>query len=548
MSFGSGAMTNSIDEIGNADTIFVIGSNTTENHPVIALEVKKAVRKNGAKLIVADPRRIELAEYADVWLAHKPGTDVALINGMINAIIAGGWANEAFVAERTEGYDVLAESVKAYTPEAVEAITGVKAADIVEAARLFATSGSGSILYSMGITQHTTGTNNVLALANLSMITGQIGKPSSGVNPLRGQNNVQGACDMGGLPNVFTGYQRVDDEAARGKFEKAWGATLSGRPGLTLMEMMNAIGEGRIKALFIMGENPLLTDPDGAKVRRELSHLDLLVVQDIFLTETAELAQIVLPGASFAEKDGTFTNTERRVQRVRSAVNPPGEARPDWRILCDLASRLGFPMAYKSPEEIMAEIASVTPSYGGITYGRIARLGLQWPCPTAEHPGTPYLHKGQFTRGKGKFHATPYMPAPELPDEEYPFCLTTGRMLYHYHAVMSRKSKPLSEIAPAPIIEVSRADAKKIGFNGEGAWVVVESRRGRIEAQARAVDYLQDGVVFMTFHYKEAAINLLTLDALDPVSKIPGYKVCAVKIRKAGERREGAPAPAAASE
>ncbi len=548
MSFGSGAMTNSIDEIGNADTIFVIGSNTTENHPVIGLEVKKAVRKRGAKLIVADPRRIELVDYAHLWLEHKPGTDVALVNGMINAIIAGGWANEAFVAERTEGYDVLAESVKPYTPEAVEAITGVKAADIVEAARLFATSGTASILYSMGITQHTTGTNNVLALANLSMITGQIGKPSSGVNPLRGQNNVQGACDMGGLPNVFTGYQRVDDEAARGKFEGAWGAALSPRPGLTLMEMMSAIGEGRIKALFIMGENPLLTDPDGAKVRRELQHLDLLVVQDIFLTETAEIAHIVLPGASFAEKDGTFTNTERRVQRVRSAVSPPGEARPDWQVLCDLSARLGLPMAYKSPEEIMAEIAAVTPSYGGITYGRIDRSGLQWPCPTADHPGTPYLHKGQFTRGKGKFHVTPYVPAPELPDEEYPFCLTTGRILYHYHAVLSRKSKPLSDMAPEPIIEVSREDAKKIGFNGEGARVVVESRRGRIEAQARVVDHLQEGLVFMTFHYKEAAINLLTLGALDPVAKIPGYKVCAVKITKAADRREEAPMPLAASE
>ncbi len=481
---------------------------------------------------MADPRRIDLVDYAHLWLAQKPGTDVALINGMLNAIIENGWTNEKFVVERTEGYDVLAESVKAYTPEAVEAITGVKAADMVEAARLFATSGSGSILYSMGITQHTTGTNNVLALANLSMITGQIGKPSSGVNPLRGQNNVQGACDMGGLPNVFTAYQKVDDEAARTKFEKAWGATLSGRPGLTLMEMMNAIGEGRIKALFIMGENPLLTDPDGAKVRRELGHLDLLVVQDIFMTETAEVAHVVLPGVSFAEKDGTFTNTERRVQRVRAAIKPIGEARPDWQILCDLSARLGLPMSYKSPEEIMAEIASVTPSYGGITYGRLDKGGLQWPCPAADHPGTTYLHKGQFTRGKGKFHVTPYVPAPELPDEEYPLCLTTGRMLYHYHAVMSRKSKPLSQMAPEPIIEVSREDAKKIGFNGEGARVIVESRRGSVVVQARAVDHLQQGLVFMNFHFREAATNLLTLDALDPVSKIPGYKVCAVRIRK----------------
>ena len=537
MAFGSGAMTNSISEIANAETIFVIGSNTTENHPVIALEIKKAVRKNGAKLIVADPRRIDLVDYAHLWLAQKPGTDVALVNGMINAILAGDLVNKEFVAERTEGFAALAESVKEFTPQIAEAVTGVKAADIAEAARLFAKSPNASIVYSMGITQHTSGTNNVLALANLSMVTGQIGKPASGVNPLRGQNNVQGACDMGGLPNVFTGYQRVDDEAARAKFEKAWGRPLPARPGLTLMEMMEAIGEGRIKALFILGENPLLTDPDSAKVRRELSHLDLLVVQDIFLTETAELAHVVLPGVSFAEKDGTFTNTERRVQRVRAAIKAVGEARPDWQILVDLASRLGLAMAYRSPQAIMAEIASLTPSYGGITYDRLSEGGIQWPCPSVDHPGTPYLHKGQFVRGKGKFHVTPYVPAPELPDEEYPLFLTTGRILYHYHGVLSRKSKPLSEMAPEPIIDVSREDARKIGFNGEGARVVVESRRGSIEARARAVDNLQEGLVFMTFHFKEAAANLLTLDSLDPVSKIPGYKVCAVRIRKATEQK-----------
>jgi formate dehydrogenase alpha subunit len=532
MAFGSGAMTNSIGEIGNADSIFVIGSNTTENHPVIALEVKKAVRKHGARLIVADPRRIDLVDYAGLWLRQRPGTDVALVNGMINAIIVNGWANTAFIEERTEGFEALAESVKAFTPEKVEEITGVKAADLVEAARIYAQSPASSILYSMGITQHTSGTNNVLALANLSMVAGQIGKPSSGINPLRGQNNVQGACDMGGLPNVYTGYQRVDDEGVRAKFEKGWGKTLSPRPGLTLMEMMEAIGEGRIKALFILGENPLLTDPDAGKVRRELARLDLLVVEDIFLTETAELAHVVLAGGSFAEKDGTFTNTERSVQRVRAAIRPVGNSRPDWQILGDLAGRLGYPMNYGSPEEIMTEIASLTPSYGGIRYNRLDGRGFQWPCPSADHPGTPYLHNGRFTRGKGKFHLTPYVPAPELPDAEYPFLLTTGRMLYHYHGVLSRRSKPLSEIAPAPTLDMSREDAKRLGFNGEGATVSVESRRGRIEARARAVDYLQEGMVFMTFHFKEAAVNLLTLDTLDPVAKIPGYKVCAVKIRK----------------
>jgi predicted molibdopterin-dependent oxidoreductase YjgC len=296
--------------------------------------------------------------------------------------------------------------------------------------------------------------------------------------------------------------------------------------------MMGAIGEGRIKALFILGENPLLTDPDAARVREELSHLDLLVVQDIFLTETAELAHIVLPGVSFAEKDGTFTNTERRVQRVRAAIKPLGASRPDWQILCDLASRLGYPMSYDSPGEIMDEVASLTPSYGGIRYGRLDGPGLQWPCPDADHPGTPYLHKERFVRGRGKFHVTPYVPPPELPDEEYPFLLTTGRMLYHYHGVLSRKSAGLSGMAPAAAIDMSRADAQRLGFNGEGAMVSVESRRGRIEVRARAVDYLQDGLVFMTFHFKEAAVNNLTLGALDPVAKIPGYKVCAVRIRK----------------
>ena len=421
MAFGSGAMTNPIGEIRNADCIFVIGSNTSENHPVIALQVKAAVRQKKARLIVADPRRIDLVDYADLWLQQKPGTDVALINGMLNVILSQGWFNKAFVDERTEGFEALADSVKDYTPEAVEKITGVPSGDLVEAARLYAQSPNSSILYAMGITQHTTGTNNVLALANLAMATGQVGKPSSGVNPLRGQSNVQGACDMGGLPNVYTGYQRVDDPAVQQKFEKAWGVSLPPRPGLTLMEMMKGVAEGKVKALFILGENPFLSDPNMNQVKEELKHLDLLVVQDIFLTETAELAHVVLPGVSFAEKDGTFTNTERRVQRVRKAIDPIGNSRPDWQILCDLSSRLGYPLEYSSPKEIMDEIASVTPSYGGMQYARLEGVGLQWPCPTQDHPGTLLLHKDKFSRGKGKFHVTPYAPAPELPDAEISF-------------------------------------------------------------------------------------------------------------------------------
>ena len=533
MAFGSGAMTNSIAEIGDADCIFVIGSNTTENHPVIALEVKKAARQKGAKVIVADPRRIDLVDYTELHLQQKPGTDVALINGMIHAIITNGWLNKAFIDERTEGFEALAESVKEYTPEAVETITGIPGADIVEAAKIYAQANGGTILYAMGITQHTTGTSNVLALANLAMVAGQIGKPSSGVNPLRGQNNVQGACDVGGLPNVYTGYQRVDDQSVQEKFEKAWKVPLSAKPGLTLTEMMKAIGEGKIKALFILGENPLLTDPNGNKIREELKHLEFLAVQDIFMTETAELAKVVLPGVSFAEKDGTFTNTERRVQRVRRAVSPVGNARPDWQIICDLSTRLGYPMEYATTADIMAEIASVTPSYGGITYDRIEHMGLQWPCPNSDHPGTEYLHRDRFTRGRGMFHVTPYVPSPELPDEEYPFVLTTGRVLYHYHAILSRKSKGLMEIYPEGMLEMNPADAARLGVQEGDGLVQVSSRRGKVTVKAKATDHLPPGIVFMTFHFKEAAANLLTIDALDPVAKIPGYKVCAVKVEKA---------------
>jgi len=532
MAFGSGAMTNSIGEIRNADCILVIGSNTTENHPVIALQVKAAVRQRGAKLIVADPRRIELADLAHLWICHRPGTDVALINGLIQTILAHGWENRTFIRERTEGFEALADSVREYTPAAVEKITGVPAAHLVEAARLYATSPNSTILYAMGITQHVTGTNNVLALANLSMVAGQIGKPFSGVNPLRGQNNVQGACDMGGLPNVYPGYQRVDNEGVRRKFEEAWDVSLSPKPGLTLMEMMKGIAEGKIKALYVMGENPILTDPNASQVKEEIKRLELLVTQDIFLSETGELAQVILPGVSFVEKDGTFTNSERRVQRVRRALEPIGNARPDWKIICDLSARLGYPLDYSSPQEIMDEIASVTPSYGGIRYGRIETQGLQWPCPDVNHPGTPYLHQDTFVRGKGKFHVTPYAPAPELPDADYPFLLTTGRVLYHYHTVLSRKSPGLSKIYPEGTIEINPDDARRLGIAPDNGLVEVASRRGKVNVKAKTSDRLPPGVVFMTFHFKEAAVNLLTLDALDPVAKIPGYKVCAVRIQK----------------
>jgi formate dehydrogenase alpha subunit len=528
-SFGSGAMTNSIAEIENADVIFVIGSNTTENHPVLSLYVKRAVRERGAKLIVADPRRIPLTEFAHMHLRHGCGTDTALLNGLMHVIVREELHDQVFIEERTEGFDELEQALARYTPEFVSGVTGVSRDDLVEAARLYAAAEKATILYAMGITQHTTGTDNVLAVANLAMLTGQIGRESTGVNPLRGQNNVQGACDMGGLPNVYPGYQRVDDAAARERFEQAWGVCLSDKPGLTLVEMMHAAGEGKIRAMYFMGENPLLTDPDANHIREALENLDFLVVQDIFLTETAELADVVLPAASFAEKDGTVTNTERRVQRMHQAIEPVGEARPDWRVLCDLATRMGYETVYDSPSQILEEIASLTPSYGGIAYDRLEGDGLQWPCPDRSHAGTPYLHAGRFARGRGKFHVVEYIEPAEAVDEAYPLVLTTGRVLYHYHTVISRKAPGLNALYPEEMVEIHPADAEHLGIEA-GALVRVASRRGSVVAKAEVVDRPPEGTVFMTFHFAESAANLLTNAALDPVAKIPEYKVCAVKV------------------
>ena len=531
-SFGSGAMTNSISELADADCIFVIGSNTTEAHPVIALRLKEAVHR-GAKLIVADPRRIDLVRLSELYLRHRSGTDVALINGMMNAIITEGLANTAFIDSFTEGYAGLKESVMAMTPEVAAGITGVPADDIRAAARLYAKAGKASIVYSMGITQHSTGTDNVMSLANLAMLAGQIGRPSTGVNPLRGQNNVQGACDMGALPNVLPGYQPVGDETARNKFGEAWGVKLDGTPGLTVVEILHAAQEGKIRGLYVVGENIALSDPNINRACLALKSVEFLVVQDLFLSETAEFAHVVLPAASFAEKDGTFTNTERRVQRVRKAVEPPGQAREDFWIIAEIAGRMGLKMSYRNPAEIMEEVARLTPIYGGIDYLRIEGRGLQWPCRDAAHPGTVYLHQGgAFTRGKGRFIITPYQDAAELPDREYPYLLTTGRYLEHFHTgTMTRKSPGLEELAPPVPFEINIDDAEKDGIKN-GDKVVLESRRGKLTAWAMVSDRSPKGTIFMAFHYKEAAANLLTNDALDPVAKIPEYKVCAVRIVK----------------
>jgi formate dehydrogenase alpha subunit len=526
-------MTNSIDEFEQADVIFVIGSNTTECHPIIGAAIKRAVLSGKTTLIVADPRTIELTEFAQVHMQQKGGTDVALINAMMHVILAEGLEDAEFIHERAEGIEDLRQAVEPYTPEMAAKITGVPAEKIVESARAYAKAAAASIVYSMGITQHTTGTDNVLSLANLAMLTGHIGRPGTGVNPLRGQNNVQGACDLGALPNVYPGYQKVDDPASREKFEKGWGATLSPDVGLTVVEMLNAAAEGDLKALYVMGENPMLSDPDTNHVEEGLRNLAFLVVQDIFLSETAELADVVLPAASFAEKDGTFTNTERRVQRVRKALEAPGRARPDWHILCDLARRMGYPMAYDHPSDIQDEIASLTPSYGGIAYDRLEAGGLQWPCPDRDHPGTPYLHKGTFARGLGKFHAVEFLPPKELPDEAYPFVLSTGRILQHFHTgTMSRRSDVLDKLVSVGAIEIHPDDAARLGI-ADSDTVRVASRRGEIELPARVTERVAPGTTFLAFHYREAPANRLTIAALDPVAKIPELKVCAVRIEPA---------------
>lgn len=536
-SFGSGAMTNPIADFEKAGAILVTGSNPTEMHPVIGSCIKRAVQQKGTKLIVVDPRRIDLVPFSHIWLRQKPGTDAAWINGLMHVILRDGLQDAAFIAERTEGFDAVKEIVSTYTPERVEKIAGIPARDLEEAARVYGEAKSASIAYAMGITQHTSGTDNVKALANLAMLCGNLGIPGAGVNPLRGQNNVQGACDMGALPNVYSGYQAVSDENLRTKMAQDWGVdNLPGTPGLTMMEMMDGSLDGRIQGLFIMGENPMLSDPDLHHVEKALRQVEFLVVQDIFMTETAQLADVVLPAACFAEKDGTFTNTERRVQRVRQAVSPPGQARSDREIICDISSKIGFPMHYGSASDVMDEIASVTPSYGGIRYRRIHKKGLQWPCPAPDHPGTAFLHKGQFKRGKGLFHPVEFTAPFETPDAKYPMYLSTGRILYHYHTgTMTRRAEGLVEKAPECQVEISPQDAEEYKIEN-GSMVRIISRRGEITAKARITEKAVRGTIFVPFHFAEAAVNLLTHNALDPVAKIPGFKVCAVRVEKARTR------------
>jgi len=530
--FGSGAMTNSIDCIEKTELIFVIGSNTTEQHPLVGTRIMNAV-KNGAKLIVADNRVIRLARHADIHLRHKNGSDVALLLAMMNLILAEGLENREFIASRTEGFEEFAESVGEWTLERAASVSGLLQEEIAAAARMYASAKSAMIFYSMGITQHTHGVDNVRCIAALAMLTGNVGRAGTGVNPLRGQNNVQGGCDMGALPDLYSGYQKVSDPVVRGKFENAWGGTLPDLPGLPLTLAMNAAHEGIIKAMFIMGENPLISDPDQNHAKESLKSLDLLVVQDIFLTETAQMADVVLPAACYAEKDGTFTNTERRIQLLQKAVKPPGEARADWEIICDLAAAAGFDgMKYANAAAVMEEIAALTPIYAGISHARLAPLGLQWPCPGADHPGTPILHREKFNRGLGRFVPVAYRPSAEAPDVDYPLVLTTGRTYFHWHTgSMTRRTHLLDREERRAFVEINPVDATFYGIK-DGQKVVVSSRRGEVAVFAKITTSASPGVLFMPFHFAEGAANALTNNELDPESHIPEFKVSAVNIRK----------------
>jgi formate dehydrogenase alpha subunit len=549
-SFGSGAMSNSMQDVANdAKAYLVIGSNTTEQHPVLGMQIRQAVKQRGALVVVADPRRIPLVDYAAIHLQHKPGTDIALINGLMNIVLEKSWEDKAFIAERTEGYEEFKATVAQYTPDKVAEITSVPKELLYQAAEILATNKPMAVLWAMGITQHITGVRNVMDLANLQMLLGNMGVPGGGVNPLRGQNNVQGACDMGGLPNVYPAYQPVTNAEVQKKFQAAWGAPMPPKVGMTVTEMIPGAAEGKIKALYILGEDPVMSDPDTAHLRHCLEECDFIVLQDIFPTETAPYADVLLPGVSFAEKIGTFTNTERRVQMVRKAVEPPGEAREDWRITADLARRvLAAPQGkrkmevsapqggwdYSGPAQIMVEINALTPSYAGVTYERLERgETFQWPVKDATHGGTPVLHVGKFARGLGKFAPIEHVPPAELPDDEYPMILSTGRVLYHYHGgEMSRRAQGLMAIYPQPLIEVNPDDAERLGLNGRKR-VRVTSRRGSIEAEAQVTDRVPPGMVFANFHFPQASANQVTISALDPVAKIPEYKVCAVKVQVA---------------
>lgn len=538
MTLGSGAMTNPIEDITQKpDMIMLVGSNPEEAHPVVGMQIRQAV-KRGCKLIVVDPRDIGLAKRADIHLKLKPGTNVAFANGMMHVIIEEGLQDDKFIAERTEGYDKIKEIVKEYTPERVAEICHINADDLREAARMYAKADKAPIIYCLGVTEHSTGTEGVMSMSNMALLVGKLGREGCGVNPLRGQNNVQGACDMGAQPGDFPGYQKVANPEVVEKFEKAWGVPLNHTPGTQATDVFPKAITGEVKGLYIYGEDPVVTDPDTSHIIKALKNLEFFVIQELFMTETAQYADVILPGASYLEKEGTFTNTERRVQRVRKAIDSPGEARLDTDIIIDLMNRMGYPQKHMTAAEIMDEIASVTPSFGGISHARldseeVGGRGLQWPCPTKDHPGTYIMHVGKFTRGLGWFYPAEYVPSAELPDEEYPIILMTGRILYHYTTrAMTGKTPELMEIEGKSFIEMNIVDADKLGIKN-GDKVRVSSRRGSIESTARVGTKTSPGESWMPFHFPDGNANWLTNAALDKYARIPEYKVCAVKIEKA---------------
>jgi formate dehydrogenase alpha subunit len=544
MAVGSSAMSNTAAEVIQNDVFIVTGSNVTENHPIIALQMKAAIKKHGAKLIVVDPRRIELVNDATLWLAQKPGTDVAVFSAMAHVILEEKLYNPNFIETRTENFAAFAESMQSFTPAYAEAISGVDRNLIIQAARLYAQAKNAAIYWALGIPEHSHGTDNALSLINLALLTGQIGRPGTGLNPLRGQNNVQGASDSGAMPWHYPGYQRVDDEANARKFEAGWNIEpggLSRTLGLTTTEILGHAGPDGVRALYIMGENPMMSEPNLNHAHHQMQQLEFIVAQDLFINESGAYADVFLPATSWAEKDGTFTNTDRRVQRVRQAIPPLGQARPDWQILCDLAqrieARLGRPSAfwnYTHPAEIMAEMAHLVPEYAGITYARLEGNGLQTPVWDENHPGTPYLFAESFPRGRGKFHPLTYQPSAELPDEDYPLILTTGRVLEHWHGGSLTRHSWIDDLFPEARIEIHPQDASRLGIHHDDT-VRVSSRRGQIVLRATVTTKTSPGVVFIPFHFYEAAANRLTNDVLDPLAKIPEYKVCAVNVQKASE-------------
>jgi predicted molibdopterin-dependent oxidoreductase YjgC len=565
LAIGSSAMSNSIAEMKDLECFIVTGSNTSENHPVIATFLKQAVRQNGAKLVVIDPRQIEMTRFADLWLRQRPGTDTALFNAMAHVVLEEKLYAQTFIPIRTEGFAEYAESLEDKTPEWAEAITGVPAEEIRTAARLYGQASAAAIYWGMGISQSTHGTDNALTLVNLALLCGHVGRPGTGLNPLRGQNNVQGCSDAGGMPTVYTAYQMVTDPEVRLIFEKAWHTSLPDQPGLTTTEMVDGILTGQVKGWYVMGENPLMSDADLNHARHALEHLEFFVAQDIFFNETNVYADVILPAASFAEKDGTFTNSDRRVQRIRKAVPSPGRARADWEIvtalarrtiaricqradrhpdgpsrdmdqvICEQSERMLANWIYAHPSEIWEEMRRVTPEFFGITYERIEREGgVHWPCPTLDHPGSPYLFAESFPRGRGKFWRVEYGTDSELPDGDYPFVLSTGRLLYHWHGGTLSRSSALTEVWPECTIEMYPDDALRQGLE-TGDWVDVSSRRGTITARLLATRRSPEGTIFIPFHFAEAAANVLTDLRLDERAKIPDYKVCAVRVAKAAE-------------